>query len=150
MHHARGIKSRFLLIGIASLASLGALSCGGGHHRATVVGVTLREFTVTPDRSSAPRGPITFDVTNAGTEDHEFLVIQTNLAPDALPVEANGSYEENGPGTVLLAEIDVIPPNQARTLTLDLQAGNYVLICNRVEGLEAHYALGMHAGFSVD
>ena len=52
---------------------------------ATTVNVTLREFSVTPDRASVPRGAVTFHVTNGGTVHHEFLVIKTDLAPDALP-----------------------------------------------------------------
>ncbi len=117
---------------------------------ASPVNVTLREFSVTPDRSSAPAGRIRFHVTNAGTEGHEFLVIKTDLAPDALPTEPNGSYEENGPGTQLLDEIEFIPPGESADLILDLEAGNYVLICNIVNGPAVHYAFGMHAAFTVE
>jgi hypothetical protein len=94
-------------------------------------------------------------VTNAGEDTHEFLVIRTDRAPDALPTEANGSYQENGPGTQLLQEIEEVPPGASRDLTIDLTEGSHVLICNMVmteaDGtVEVHYALGMHTAFRVE
>jgi hypothetical protein len=119
------------------------------------VNVTLREFNITLDRSSAPRGTVIFRVTNAGSEHHEFLVIRTNRAPNALPTEDNGSYKENGPGTQLLDEIDGLDPGQTKELSIDLAEGNHVLICNMVEiepdgTEESHYANGMHTAFRVE
>jgi uncharacterized cupredoxin-like copper-binding protein len=122
---------------------------GGGGGGGTTVNVTLREFSVTPATSSAPAGTVTFHVSNAGTVTHEFLVIRTDLAPDDLPTESNGSYEEDGPGTDLLDEIEAINPGRTQDLTLDLDAGNYVLICNMVNQGFVHYALGMHTAFTV-
>jgi uncharacterized cupredoxin-like copper-binding protein len=120
----------------------------------TRVDVEVRSFTVTPNPTSAPAGSITFRVRNTGTENHEFLVIKTDLPDDALPTEANGSYQENGPGTEIIDEIEAIPPGATRNLTLDLETGKYVLICNLVEvedgEIEAHYAEGMHAAFTVE
>ena len=119
----------------------------------STVNVTLREFSVTPDRGNAPAGHVTFDVTNLGEDMHEFLVIRTDLAPDGLPTEENGSYEEDGPGTVLLDEIEDIEPGDTAELSLELDAGNYVLICNMVhveeDEVEVHYALGMRTAFVV-
>jgi uncharacterized cupredoxin-like copper-binding protein len=120
----------------------------------TTVNVTLKEFSVTPDVSSAPAGHINFHVSNIGEDMHEFLVIRTDLAPDMLPTEANGSYLEDGPGTDLLDEIDLVPSGESRDLGIDLTPGNYVLICNMVHtedngDIEVHYQLGMHTAFTV-
>jgi hypothetical protein len=97
---------------------------------------------------------VTFHVTNAGTVPHEFLVIKTDRAPDALPTEPNGSYQENGPGTQLLDEIDGIDPGQSKDLVIDLDDAKYVLICNMVHEVSgtviAHYARGMRTAFRVD
>ena len=137
---------------LLTLMSCGSDDGGGGAAR-TTVNVTLDEFSVTPNQSSAPHGQVTFHVSNVGDDMHEFLVIRTDLAPDALPTEANGSYEENGAGTVLLDEIEDIDSGGSADLTLDLDSGHYVLICNMVhqEGavLEVHYALGMRTDFDV-
>jgi uncharacterized cupredoxin-like copper-binding protein len=117
----------------------------------TTVNVTEKEFTVTPDVVTAAAGCVTFHVSNTGNDTHEFLVIKTDLAEDALPTESDGSYEENGPGTELLDEISEIAPGASADLTLNLAAGKYVLICNMVDldEAEVHYQLGMHAAFTV-
>src|SRR5262245_36862226 len=120
----------------------------------TTVNVTLQEFSVTTDLPAVPEGHINFHVTNIGEDMHEFLVIRTDLPPDMLPTETNGSYEENGPGTELLDEIELVPSGESRDLGIDLTPGHYVLICNMVhqEGdeLEVHYQLGMRTNFSVE
>lgn len=143
------------ILGCTAVLSL-ASSCGDDHGScgtAATVNVTLREFMVTPDRPSAPQGNITFHVANAGTEDHEFLVLRTDLPADALPQNEDGSYMEDGPGTELIDEIEEFPAGTSEDLTLSLAAGDYVLLCNRVEidddEVEAHYALGMFAAFTV-
>ena len=48
------------------------------------VNVQLGEWFVYADNASVTAGPITFDVSNIGGEAHEFIIIQTDLAPDAL------------------------------------------------------------------
>lgn len=130
------------------------VACPGTPISGTVVNVTLREFTVTPARATAPAGLVTFHVTNSGTFNHEFLVIKTDLAPDALPTEDNGSYQEDGPGTILIDEIAEIGPGHSANLTLPLTAGKYVLICNMVVTVDvltiAHYAQGMRTAFTVE
>jgi uncharacterized cupredoxin-like copper-binding protein len=134
---------RFVILGCAvfGLASLGA-TCGGTGGR--VVNVTLREFTVTPDVDAVPAGMVTFHVTNAGQVDHEFLVVKTDFAPDALPTDADGRFDEQAPGAAVLDEIELIRPGQSANLTLTLDAGSHVLVCNK----EAHYSEGMYTGFT--
>ena len=147
----KGLKdTAWRAVSVAACMALLTLAACDSNSDSSAVDVTLREFSVTPDRSSVSAGSITFDVTNSGAEDHEFLVIRTDLAPSALPTEANGSYEEDGEGTALLDEIELIAPGTSEQLTLALTAGHYVLICNMVEGGEAHYALGMRTAFTVE
>jgi uncharacterized cupredoxin-like copper-binding protein len=43
-------------------------------------------------------------------------------------------------------EAEDIAPGTTATLTTDLKAGSYVIICN----LPTHYESGMHAAFTVD
>lgn len=55
----------------------------------------------------------------------------------------------------MLDEIQMIAPGENAELTLDLEAGGYVLICKLVEmeqsgEVVAHYAEGMRAAFTVD
>ena len=117
--------------------------------------MTLQEFAVLPAQESAPAGDVTFAVTNDGPEDtHEFVVFKTDLAPDALPTASDGSVDEEGEGVELVDEIEDIAVGDTPTLTVSLDAGSYVLICNIVEeeGDETivHYQQGMRTGFTVE
>ena len=145
------VRSR-LLLPVLCLPLVGVLTSVGCNDpdQASAVNVTLREFSVTVDQATVPNGSVTFHVTNAGTVPHEFLVIKTDLAPDALPKESNGSYQENGSGTSLLDEIEDLDPGQSKDLTIDLDEAKYVLICNMVENGESHYQEGMHTAFKVE
>jgi uncharacterized cupredoxin-like copper-binding protein len=140
-----GFLAATLLIGLALPA------CGGGG--GGTVQVTLQEFSVIPAQESVSAGEVTFEVENTGPEDvHEFVVIKTDLAPDALPTDENGAVEEEGEGMEVIDEIEDIPVGETQTLTVDLDAGNYVLICNIFdeEEQEAHYSMGMRTAFTVE
>lgn len=133
------------------LAMLALVGCQGGE--ATTIDVTLQEFSVIPAQDSAPAGSITFNVENTGPDDvHEFVVLKTDLAPEALPTDENGAVDEAGEGIEVIDEIEDIPVGGTPSLTVDLDAGNYVLVCNiwDEEEQEAHYAVGMRTAFTVE
>jgi uncharacterized cupredoxin-like copper-binding protein len=85
---------------------------------------------------------VTFNVTNAGTTIHEFVVVKTDSKAADLTVVDNKIDE-----SVLtpVDEIEDIEAGAAPTLTVDLAAGHYVLLCN----IETHYSQGMYADFDV-
>jgi len=120
------------------------------------VAVTLQEFAVSADPASVPSGSVTFDVTNTGPDDvHEFVIIQTDLGATELPVDDDGAVLEDGEGMTVVDEIEDLAVDDTQTLTVDLDAGTYVLICNILQEepdgtLEAHYAEGMRTGFTVE
>jgi hypothetical protein len=128
-------------------------ACGGDDN---TVAATLQEFAVSADPSSVATGSVTFDVSNDGPDDvHEFVVIATDLGPAELPVDEDGAVDEGGEGIEVVDEIEEIPVGESRSLTVDLEAGNYVLICNILQEepngtLEAHYSEGMRTGFTVE
>src|SRR5690242_1759449 len=124
-------RKGIVLLPAAALAL--AVSCGGGANSGSAIEVAVREFEVEPGQSSAAAGRVTFQVTNAGKELHEFAVVKTDLALDALPTLADGSFDEHGEGVEVLAEIPAFEPGGTYELKLDLAAGHYVLLCNRVE-----------------
>ena len=121
---------------------------GGG----TTVAVTLQEWAVVPGANSAPAGEVTFEITNDGPEDvHEFVVIRTDLDVAELPTDADGAVNEAGEGMEVIDEVEDLPVGETQTLTVDLDAGSYALVCNiwdEEEG-EAHYQMGMRTPFSV-
>jgi uncharacterized cupredoxin-like copper-binding protein len=129
---------------VAAIASVGALTmltgCGGGG-----VGVTLADYSVTPEESSAPAGEVTFDVSNDAEQTHEFVIFKTDLAEGDLPTNEDGDVDESGEGVELIDEIEDVEAGSSESLTVSLDAGNYVLICN----LPGHYRQGMHASFTV-
>jgi uncharacterized cupredoxin-like copper-binding protein len=138
-----------------SSSSASASASAGGGDAATTVNVTVKEFEVAPEVTSAPAGTVTFHVTNDGPDDvHEFVVIKTDLAADALPAAEDGSVDEEGEGIEVKGEIEDIPVGESQDVDIALDAGAYVLICNIVEDEggepEAHYAMGMRTAFTVE
>jgi uncharacterized cupredoxin-like copper-binding protein len=147
-----------LFVAAFAVFALVAAACGDDDDGAETgaggaVEVTVQEFAVIPASSSAPAGDVTFDVTNEGPDDvHEFVVFLTDLAPDALPTIEDGSVDEEGEGLELQGEIEDIAVGDTQSVTLDLAAGNYVLICNIYDAdeQEAHYQEGMRVAFTVE
>jgi uncharacterized cupredoxin-like copper-binding protein len=134
------------VIGAALLASCS--SAAGG-----TVKVTLAEWTVVADPVEVPAGDVKFEVTNAGTKfEHEFVVIKTDLAPDALPADAAGKVDEESSDLNFIGEIEGMAIGASESGSFKLDAGKYVLICNIVEtgaGKESHYNQGMRTAFTV-
>ena len=92
------------------------------------------------DTASVPAGKVTFTLTNSGKKPHEMVVLKTDEAFDKLVVTADKVSEATTQG-----EIGETAAGAVATVTLDLPAGNYVLVCN----IEKHYAMGMRAAFTV-
>jgi hypothetical protein len=151
------VRSVALLFAMATVAftacssdeTPGAPTAGG-----TSVAVTLQEYAVLPAVSTAPAGKVTFNAKNNGPKMvHELVVVKTSLTPDKLPVKADGSVDEEGPGIEAVGEIPEFPVGQTKTATFTMGAGSYVLFCNVVmtEGTvtEVHYKLGMRTAFTV-
>jgi uncharacterized cupredoxin-like copper-binding protein len=159
-------RRRRAAIFVAAIAALTLVAAGcsdddGGETGATgeetgaggAIAVTLQEYAVIPSPAQAPAGDITFDATNEGPDDvHEFVVFATDLAPDALPTLEDGSVDETGEGVELQGEIEDIAVGDTQSVTMDLTAGNYVLICNIYEEAEqeSHYQEGMRVAFTVE
>ena len=144
------VRRSALLVAVSALALVGT-ACGGGGGGS--VDVTLQEFAVVPSPSSIEAGEVTFQATNEGPADvHEFVVFKTDLAPDQLPTDENGAADEEGEGLKLIDEIEDIPVGETQSVTVELESGNYVLICNiwDEEEQEAHYAEGMRVTFTVE
>lgn len=141
--------------GLALVATLALVAAGcSSDEGGGTVEVTLQEFAVVPAPSSVSAGEVTFEVINEGPDDfHEFVVFKTDLAPDALPTLEDGSVDEAGEGLEPpIDEIEDIAVGDTPTLTVSLEAGNYVLICNIYDAaeVEAHYQEGMRVGFTVE
>ncbi len=110
---------------------------GGG-----TVNATEHDFEIALDQTTVAGGEVTFNITNNGPSTHEFVVFKSDDAPDDLPVE-NGEVQEDELDAI--GEQEDIAPNTNSTLTLQLPAGQYVIICN----ITGHYEAGMQTGLTV-
>jgi len=106
------------------------------------VAATVKDYEVIIDPTSVAAGEVNFAITNEGPETHEFVVLQTDTAPEALTVEDGIVPEE---GITVAGEVEDIAPSTEANLTLTLEAGPYVIICN----IEGHYEQGMHTSLTV-
>lgn len=107
------------------------------------IAVDLSEWKVTPASATASAGSITFTVANKGTQVHEFVVVKTDTKAADLAVVDNKIDES---ALTPVDEIEDIAVGSTPTLTVDLAAGHYVLLCN----IETHYGQGMRADFDVN
>ena len=97
----------------------------------------------------AAQGAVTFVVTNEGTQTHEFVVLRTDAAAGSFPIvsfegEPN-RIDEDAKGLTNVGETGDMEPGATMSLTIDLSAGHYAVVCN----LAGHYAMGMHQDFNV-
>ncbi len=110
---------------------------------ATTVPVTLgspQEFSLGLGSSTIPAGKVSFDVKNAGSMVHEFVVLKTTTPGADLKV-TNGKADETGN----IGETGDMKAGATKTLTLNLKPGHYVVLCN----LPGHYQGGMWKNVTV-
>ncbi len=109
----------------------------------TEVLVSLSEWAVDPEVDEIDAGEVTFAVANEGAQAHEFVIIRSDEDPDALPLEASVVVEDD---VDVVDKIEPQPAGATELLTVKLEAGNYLLICN----IAGHYLLGMTIEFTVN
>lgn len=111
---------------------------------AVVVNVTLKEWTITADKTAVPAGPVQFVVANHGTVVHEMVVVKTSTPASALRA-VNGTVDEVAAGQVIGEVEEFSPGGATRNGAFNLQPGSYVLLCN----VAGHYGHGMRLAFTV-
>lgn len=117
------------------------------------ISATLVEYKIRLASVPTKAGDVTFNVHNIGGTVHEVVVLRTDLAADALPKKADGSADEEGQGVTNVGETDDMDAGTTKDLTVDLQPGHYVLICNVVQTVNgetiAHYEKAMFTEFDI-
>lgn len=105
--------------------------------------VDLKEYAITLSVASVKAGIVKFGIRNDGTMVHDFDLIKTDLALDKLPIDgAAAKAKEDG----LVKQMINIAGQRSTTISADLAAGHYVIICN----VAGHYQLGMRAELKVE
>jgi len=116
---------------------------GGGAAQTQSVDASLTTFAITLSPAALSAGQVTFNVSNDATDmPHELTIIKTDLPADQLPTSG---------GVVDTSQLDVVgstddlATGQSTTLTVTLESGAYVLVCN----IPGHYAAGMYLAVTV-
>jgi len=127
-----------IISAVIAAATVGVLTALGGSHaqagQSSLVQAKLSEFSVSFQPKTVPAGKVTFSVRNAGTVEHELVVVRR--ARGTLPIK---NYKALEPQGAVVGEVEGIAPSKSGHVTLTLKAGRYLLICN----VPGHYQLGM-------
>ncbi len=108
------------------LAACGGSGAGGTSVPATVVQISAFEYAFDPSTVEVDQGKVTFEVTNTGTVEHEFEIL-----------DADGAVVD---------EVEGLVPGLTRDLTVDLQPGTYSYVCQ----IAGHEEAGMKGALIVD
>ena len=149
------LKQKMLTRSLSGLLLLLALLVVCGHAEAATATVNallqdattgsgVRSDRIVLDRRSVPAGKVTFHAVNQSKElVHELLVVRPEPG-QALPYDEKKAVVSEG-RTHVLGEVDDLRPGASGTVTLDLEPGSYMLLCNQ----PGHYKSGMKTMFSV-
>ena len=113
-----------LVVGLIAGCSAAASPTPAGSAPAGTILVTTSEYKFAPATLTAPAGSVTFRITNAGAETHEFEIFQ---------------------GETVIDEVEDIVPGITRDLTLTMTPGAYTFVCV----LNGHDALGMKGNLTI-
>ncbi|MBI3976136.1 MAG: cupredoxin domain-containing protein [Armatimonadetes bacterium] len=123
---AQGARLSALLLVTMMLVA----ACGGGGQQGgtppppaqgTTVSVTETEFKFDPKGMTAKAGAVTFEIKNAGSVEHNFIVEGTDV------------------------KVEGIQPGETKTASADLKAGTYKVLCT----IPGHQEAGMTGTLTV-
>ena len=142
---------RAALVIMASVVLLAACSSGPS---SGPVSATVKEWQIDLSSTTLKAGAITFNITNGGDKEHEFVIRKTDLKSDKLPLNADGEVSEEATELTEVGDpsevAEIKSGSSDRTITVTLQPGHYVIFCNlHVDDL-LHYQKGMHIDFTVE
>jgi uncharacterized cupredoxin-like copper-binding protein len=133
---------------VATQTEVKATATGSG-----AISAKLVEYGIHLSSAPTKAGDVTFNVQNIGATTHEVVVLRTDSAANALPKKPDGSADEVGQGVTNVGETDDMDAGTTKDLTVDLQPGHYVLICNVVQSVTgqtiSHYQKGMYTEFDI-
>jgi hypothetical protein len=114
----------------------------------TAVGMELDDFVIRPDQTRARPGTVTFLISNTGEVEHEFVVIRSDSPAAELPrLPEDAGVDESDLDVV--GRLDPVEAGGEGEVSVDVDEGDYILICNLAPNGESHYLNGMYTGFEV-
>ncbi|MEO8470355.1 MAG: copper-binding protein [Chloroflexota bacterium] len=146
--------SRTVRAALAIMASVVLLAGCSSGPTSGPVSATVKEWQIDLSSTTLKAGSITFNITNAGDKEHEFVMRKTDLKSDKLPLNDAGEVSETATELTEVGDpsevAEIKSGSSDRTLTVTLQPGHYVIFCNlHVDDL-LHYQKGMHIDFTVE
>lgn len=111
---------------------------------AVAVGETdVQNMYMKVDPSTVSAGTVTFTIVNEGVKKHEFVILSTDTMAADLTVKNDEVVEDD---YTAIDEVEDLAGGDTATLTVELEAGHYALICN----LKGHFRMGMYSDFTVE
>ncbi len=106
----------------------------------------VKEWGITLSAAKHVAGSIEFNLTNEGTMAHEFLVVRSDKTAKQLLDEVSETTNRLDEATLdVIDEQAEWEPNTPGMVTVTLEPGNYVVMCN----IAGHHAQGMYADLVV-
>jgi hypothetical protein len=149
--YKRRIRARAALLPVLALgiclAAGTAVACGDEDDDPTrTIDVSVQEYAIDVDRPTLPAGSVEFKVTHLGEERHELAILRTDLAADDLPTTPDDTVDLEADGIDVVGTFDEVEPGDVVTMTFDLDAADYVIICN----VPTHYEQGMRVAVQTE
>jgi uncharacterized cupredoxin-like copper-binding protein len=132
--HRRGAFALAALILLSAACSTATGESGKGD-----VSVTLRDFEISLPGTTVPTGNVTFDVVNQGPSTHELEVFFVPAGVDPNTIQVSAGVADTSALTAV-DEVEDVAPSTTAKLSVALNPGTYLLICN----LPGHFEQGMH------
>lgn len=135
----------------AGVVLLSALTACGADGDAAINGISnditgsLSEWKIDLSSGAASAGTVNFTITNEGTIEHEFVIVKTDIPDGEIPL-VEDKFKEDAEGVEVIDEMEKMASGVTETLSVNLEPGNYQLVCNIV----SHYGAGMHTSFVVN
>lgn len=108
----------------------------------------ITEFVIKPSVTRARPGTVIFKVRNSGAVTHQFLVIRSDLPIAELPRKAGNTGVDEKQLDVV-GRIESIASGSEAEVSVPVETGQYVMICNLYAGGVSHYLSGMYQAFEV-
>lgn len=134
---------KFALLGVSLVAAMAILTGPSAYAAETVTvkltdkGMDSMHMDISTNQVKA--GKVTFNVTNSSqTLVHEFIVAKSDQPVETLPYdEKENEIKESA--VKVANEIEDMDPGKSGTLTINLDPGSYLLLCNK----SGHFKAGM-------
>ena len=143
MNRSGALVAVGLAVALAACSSTTSPSPSTTTTTTTTITGTLTEYKIELSATSAPAGTVIFNVTNAGTIIHEFVILKTDVLAKDLPL-AGDSVDEGAFDAI--GEVEETEPGGSGTFTATLEPGHYAIICN----VSGHVSQGMVTDFTVN